>query len=94
VLVNKKSGLEQSGIEIYISKDLNELVSKSHREYLSQMIIEFSSRSNWDLDEIFLDVMDLSVGPLRVDFRGSCDEKDLHPLLREIFNSSDYSPIN
>ena len=93
VWVNK-NGLEYSGIEIYISKHLNELVLEPHREYLSQMIIEFASRSNLDLDAIFLDAMNLSVGPLRVDFRGVCDEKNLHAVLREIFDSTDYFPIS
>ena len=94
VLVDKRIGHPNLGVEIYISKHLEELVSEPHREYISRIIIDFSSRSDSDLDQILVDAKNLSVGPLRIGFRGSCDEKDLHRLLSEIFDRSGYFPIN
>ena len=93
MLVKENDGLQNSGFAIYISRHLEDFVSEHHREYISEMIVDFSSRSNLNMEQILADAKNFSVGPLRIGYRGRCEEKDLPQLLRGIFNRSGYLQI-
>jgi hypothetical protein len=79
--------------QLYLSSSWSLGVPDTHREYVADLVQQLAAGSPEESQDFMRSIQDLSVGPLRFDVDGTCDETGLSKLLRDLFGDSGYRPF-
>jgi hypothetical protein len=78
---------EDRGV-IFVANDWTGAVAASHRSYIEETLRDWTERIGSSHQLTFLQLMDLSIGPIRTLKTGECDERDLEMVSNAFLSSS------
>ena len=93
MLVNNVSQTNDATIKLFVSDQWDRDISKDTREYIAALIEHLLSISTIDVDRLLAGIQETSVGPLRFQSSGTCNEEELPRLLEDVFGQCGFTAL-